>query len=329
MNEPLQPTLPEAELARAADLLRAGGLVAFPTETVYGLGADATNPIAVARIYEAKGRPSFNPLISHVASIELARELVEFNDLAERLASAFWPGPLTLVLPDRGVIHELTRAGLPSAAVRMPAHPLAHELLLRVGRPVCAPSANPSGCVSPTRAEHVRESLGARIDMVLDGGPCRIGLESTVVATSASEVRLLRAGSITREELEASLGVNVVDGVPVHAATQRFESPGQLQRHYATQTPMRLLSGGDQQEAQPGDVCLLAVLEPAPELKSSYRKCVVLSPDGDLLAAASKLFSTMRELDQQGFARIDVLLAPEAGVGVAINDRLRRAAFPA
>lgn len=301
-------------VAEAARILRAGGLAAFPTETVYGLGADATNDDAVAAIFEAKGRPRFNPLIVHVSDTGAAQRLAEFDDRAHALANAFWPGALTLVLPRTGdcAASRLVSAGLDTIAVRVPNHPLAQDLLRAAGVPLAAPSANASGRASPTTAQHVAESLGGRVDMILDGGPCAIGIESTVVGLYADEVLLLRPGGVTRADLEAVAG-------PLEAAseTEAPRSPGLLQRHYAPGRPLRLNADG----AEPGEA-LLAFGPGAPE-GASVRN---LSQTGNSREAAANFFAMLHELDQPEFSAIAVMPIPDDGLGAAINDRLRRAA---
>jgi L-threonylcarbamoyladenylate synthase len=302
-------------IAEAARILRAGGLVAFPTETVYGLGADATNGKAVACIFEAKGRPRFNPLIAHVDSLGAARDLVEFNGEAEALAEAFWPGPLTLVLPQRpGARHrvsELVTAGLDTLAVRVPAHPVARQLIAAAGVPIAAPSANLSGRVSPTRARHVEEDLGRAVDTILDGGATEAGLESTIVAFAPAPT-LLRPGGLAREDIEAVLGQPLRD----YRETGVL-SPGQLASHYAPRAGLRL----DATACEP-DELLLAFGPGAPE------DALNLSPSGDLREAAANLFAHLRALDARGPAQIAVMPIPRHGLGEAINDRLRRASAP-
>ncbi len=301
-------------IARAAALLKAGALVAFPTETVYGLGGDATDDIAVARIFEAKGRPSFNPLIVHVADLDQARRIAFFDDAAERLASAFWPGPLTLVLPLRpgAGISPLVTAGLDTVALRVPASGVAQALLSAFGGPVAAPSAKPSGRVSPTRADHVMAGLSGRIAAVLDGGPCDVGVESTIVGLLPDPV-LLRPGGLPAEAVEACLGAPLV----LHAGSSETPTaPGQLASHYAPAAPLRL----DAAEVR-ADEALLAFGPRHPEAALN------LSPSGDLVEAAANLFHYLRLLDERG-APIAVSPIPDHGLGRAINDRLRRAAAP-
>jgi L-threonylcarbamoyladenylate synthase len=305
----------DAAIAEAARILRAGGLVAFPTETVYGLGADATNGKAVARIFEAKGRPRFNPLIAHVASLEAARELVRFDAAALALAERFWPGPLTLVLPKReGAAHpisDLVTAGLDTLAVRIPAHPAALRLLQAAGIPIAAPSANLSGRISPTAARHVEEDLGGAVDMILDGGATEAGLESTIVAFAPAPT-LLRPGGLAREEIEAALGRPLQDYRDVEV-----RAPGQLESHYAPRAALRLNADA----CEPGE--LLLAFGPG-----AHDAALNLSPSGDLREAAANLFACLRELDARGSGQIAVMPIPANGLGEAINDRLRRAAAP-
>ena len=305
-----------AAIEAAAACLAGGGLVAFPTETVYGLGADARNDKAVARLYAAKGRPAFNPLIAHVGSIEAARRLGRFDGAAEKLANAFWPGPLTLVLPKQPdcAVSNLALAGLDSVAVRLPAHPVARALIAAFGGPVVAPSANRSGHVSPTSAAHVLADLRGRIDMVLDAGPCAVGLESTIVAC-LDEPTLLRPGGLAREEIERVLGralavAAVADDAPI--------APGMLASHYAPKAKLRL----DAETAEPGEALL--AFGPAPKAGVTLN----LSPRSDLIEAAANLFSHLRALDASGVQRIAVMTVPHEGLGEAINDRLKRAAAP-
>jgi L-threonylcarbamoyladenylate synthase len=306
-------------IAEAARLILEGGLVAFPTETVYGLGGDATNERAVAAIFEAKGRPQFNPLISHVLDAGEARRLVRWNDTADRLAARFWPGPLTLVLPRAkdSPIALLATAGLDTVAVRAPAHPLAQALIRAVGRPLAGPSANRSGAVSPTRAEHVAESLGDRVKMVLDGGPCAVGLESTVLDLTTAVPTLLRPGGATREAIEAVIGpIALSDAIPSGESARK--SPGQLASHYAPARPVRL--GATTAAREEG---LLAF---GPDVPAGAVVTLNLSPSGDLAEAAANLFAMLRALDRPGVGRIAVMPIPQTGLGLAINDRLRRAA---
>lgn len=302
----------DSALDEAAAALAAGGLVAFPTETVYGLGADATSDAAVARVYEAKGRPHFNPLIAHVPDLAQAGRLVDFTDPARRLAEAFWPGPLTLVLPRTAgcPVSLLASAGLDTLAVRVPDHPLALALLRAFGRPLVAPSANPSGQLSPTAAGDVREALGDKVAVILDGGPCRIGVESTVVDLSGERPGLLRPGGVPAEALEAIVGPLAQPG------EGPLKSPGQLESHYAPSLPVRL----EASEARVGE----ALLAFGPDVTGDLN----LSPTGDLVEAAANLFAFLRRLDRKGRTGIAVMPIPERGLGRAINDRLRRAAAP-
>lgn len=298
------------DIATAAHLILAGGLVAFPTETVYGLGADATQDHAVAKIYASKGRPQFNPLIAHVVDVEAAYELAEFPADALKLAARFWPGPLTLVLPRRAdcPVSLLASAGLPSLALRVPAHPIALELLRAVGRPVVAPSANPSGRISPTTAVHVRAGLSP--DMILDGGPCAVGVESTVVSF-IDRPRLLRPGGLAREVIEDALGYRL-DDVETGGA---LHSPGQLESHYAPHAAMRL----NAVKAEVGEIYLGFGAS-----GGAYN----LSPAGDVVEAAANLFRMLYELDAMKPERIAVAPILTVGLGEAINDRLKRAAAP-
>ena len=310
----------EAGLARAASILRHGGLVSFPTETVYGLGADATNARAVAGIYASKERPSFNPLISHVSSVEAAEVQGLFDETAQRLARAFWPGPLTLVVPVAATctVSDLARAGLDSVALRVPAHPLAHALLEQTGRPVAAPSANRSGRVSPTDADHVLGDLDRRIDAVLDGGPAAVGIESTIVACLGGAPRLLRPGGVPREEIEALIGQGLESG---SEGGSSLLAPGMLASHYAPRARVRLNAGA----VEPGEAALLFGPE-APRDVESARARLNLSPSGSLREAAAHLFSYLRQLDASGAQTIAVSPVPDTGLGEAINDRLKRAA---
>lgn len=311
---------PDAQsIAEAARLLRDGQLVAFPTETVYGLGGDATNERAVAAIFEAKGRPEFNPLISHVLDAEAARKLVRWSETADRLAARFWPGPLTLVLPrgEGSSISLLATAGLDTVAIRAPSHPVAQALIRAAGRPIAAPSANRSGAISPTRAEHVAESLGERVPLILDGGPCLVGVESTVLDLSTATPTLLRPGGATREAIEAVIGpIAMSDALPSGDSARK--SPGQLESHYAPARPVRL--GATSVGADEGLLAFGPTVPPGAML--TYN----LSPSGDLGEAAANLFAQMRLLDRPGIGRIAVMPIPETGLGLAINDRLRRAA---
>jgi L-threonylcarbamoyladenylate synthase len=328
----------------AALLLRAGRLVAFPTETVYGLGADATNPSAVAALYAAKRRPSFNPLIAHLPDLDAALKQGSFNATARELARAFWPGALTLVVPfaSHGSVCDLARAGLDSVALRVPAHPLARQLLEKTGRPIAAPSANRSGHVSPTQASHVMEDLDGRIDAVVDGGPTTIGLESTIIACLAAKPILLRAGGIAREAIEHVVGKLGGDRKgsskaspararkrgeqpPIEEDDPRPLSPGLLISHYAPRAKVRL----EAREIEPRDAALLFG-EFRPTGLEHAAAVLNLSEAGDLSEAAANLFGHLRKLDAmlagRRSPRIAVSQIPERQLGEAINDRLRRAA---
>jgi L-threonylcarbamoyladenylate synthase len=316
-------TASEAAAERAARVLAAGGLVAFPTETVYGLGADATNGEAVARLYDAKGRPAFNPLIAHVADRAAAHALGYFDDAAVRLAAAFWPGPLTLVLPRRPdcVVSDLATAGLDTIALRMPSHPTARAILRAFGRPVVAPSANRSGHVSPTTAAHVLADLGGRVELIVDGGPAPLGLESTIVACLGAPV-LLRPGALPRAEIERV--VPLAEPAPAAAGPSAAPlAPGQLASHYAPRARLRL----DAASVNAGEALL--AFGPALAPGAERAACILnLSPRSDLIESAANLFSHLRALDASGTAVIAVMPVPHAGLGEAINDRLVRAAAP-
>jgi L-threonylcarbamoyladenylate synthase len=313
-----------AGIAEAARLLRQGDLVAFGTETVYGLGADATNDRAVAAIFAAKGRPHFNPLICHYLDAEAVFAHVEADDRARALAAAFWPGPLTLVLPRQPdcPVALLAGAGLETLAVRVPARPEALALLREVARPVAAPSANRSGQVSPTTAAHVMASLSGRIAAVLDSGPCEVGLESSVLDLTGRTPVLLRPGGATRESIEAVVGKVGTGITPAQAEAARgLRSPGLLVSHYAPRLPVRL--GATEVAA---DEALLAFGPPRPGAAATYQ----LSAAGDLTEAAARLFTGLRALDDSGASlhAIAVMPIPAEGLGEAINDRLQRAAAP-
>ena len=316
MTTPQTPILTASPdtIAAAAQILKRGGLVAFPTETVYGLGADATNDQAIAAIFAAKGRPRFNPLIVHFRDIEAAAATVVFDRRARALAETFWPGPLTLVLPRQAAsrVSLLASAGLETLAVRIPSQPVARQFLAAAGCPVAAPSANRSSSISPTTADHVAGDLDGRIDLILDGGPCPVGLESTVVDLSTERPALLRPGGLAVEEIEAVIGplAPPTGGAP--------KSPGMLSRHYAPDRPVRLNAVA----ADPGE----ALLGFGP---AAIGAVCNLSPRGDLKEAAANLFAMMRELDRGDFQAIAVSPIPRTGLGLAINDRLRRAATPA
>jgi L-threonylcarbamoyladenylate synthase len=319
------PILPasEATASIAARCLAAGGLVAFPTETVYGLGADATNAAAVARLYQAKGRPAFNPLIAHIRDIEAARQIALFHAPAMALAEAFWPGPLTLVLPKRKgcVVAELATAGLDTIAIRVPAHPVAREILRAFGGPVVAPSANLSGHVSPTTAAHVQTDLGGRIDLVVDGGPVEVGVESTIVGCFEQPM-LLRPGGVPSGEIEHVLG-RALAQPPQDAVSDTGQplAPGMLASHYAPRTTVRLNAG----RIECGEALLAFGSNAMPGIEAASA-VMNLSQRGDLTEAAANLFGYLRALDAKGARVIAVMPIPDHGLGEAINDRLRRAA---
>jgi L-threonylcarbamoyladenylate synthase len=313
----------EAAIAAAAGFLADGGLVGFPTETVYGLGADATNAQAVARLYQAKGRPAFNPLIAHVTDIAAARAIARFDRLAEALAKAFWPGPLTLVLPktEDCAVADLATAGLDTVAIRVPAHPVARDILRAFGRPVVAPSANLSGHVSPTTAAHVESDLAGRIDLIVDGGPVAVGVESTIIGCFEAPI-LLRPGGLPREAIERVIG-RPLAGMPENVTADDAAplAPGMLASHYAPRCAVRL----NAEQVYPGEALL--AFGPIDISGSRDAHAVMnLSPRGDLTEAAANLFGYLRALDQTGARGIAVMPVPHHGLGEAINDRLRRAA---
>ncbi len=299
----------------AAEALIAGELVAFPTETVYGLGADATRDQAVAKVFAAKGRPRFNPLIVHVPSLEDAVALGEFSTEASELAKLFWPGPLTLAVPRRKgcPVSLLASAGLPSLAIRVPKHPIAQALLKAARLPIVAPSANASGRISPTTAEHVRGGLGGKVSVILDGGPSPIGLESTIVGFLDGRARLLRPGGLAREEIEKALGHKLAEA----GDAKKPSAPGQLESHYAPRASLRLNASA----AKEGEAYLAFG-------KTGGGTVFNLSPGGDLTEAAANLFRMLHEIDATGIKAIAVAPIPYEGLGEAINDRLKRAAAP-
>lgn len=313
----------EDAIAEAAGLIRRGELVAFPTETVYGLGADATQGEAVAAIYEAKGRPSFNPLIAHVDSIAMAERLVTFDPLSRRLAEAFWPGPLTLVLPARAdcPVSSLATAGLDTLAVRMPAHPVALKLIAAAGVPIVAPSANTSGHVSPTSAAHVYGDLSRRIPLILDGGRTEVGVESTILQLKDGTPFLLRPGGLAREDIEASTGLAVVRSEGDPGATP--VAPGMLASHYAPRARVRL----DARRVDAGEA-LIAFGGGVITGAAQAVRVLNLSPAGSLREAASNLFDMLRRADGPDISGIAVAPIPDHGLGEAIRDRLTRAAAP-
>lgn len=309
----------KAAIASAIAVLEAGGLVALPTETVYGLAADATNGAAVARIFEAKGRPSFNPLICHISSLEMAERYGEFDEAARELAGAFWPGPLTIVvsLAQTSDAHDLVSAGLKTIGLRHP-QGIAADLIEAFGRPLAAPSANRSGKISPTSADHVVDDLGGRVDLILDGGPCSVGVESTIVKVELGSVTLLREGGVTRQALEDVLGSKVA----MHSGAN-IEAPGMMQSHYAPSASVRL----NADTVEPNEA-LLAFGSELPKGWQSARATINLSETSDLLEAAARLYGALRALDASGARSIAVAPIPETGIGAAIKDRLRRAAAP-
>ncbi len=314
-----------AAIEQAVQCLASGGLVAFPTETVYGLGADATNGRAIARLYQAKGRPSFNPLIAHVVDFAAARALGRFDADAARLAETFWPGPLTLVLPKAAgcAVAELATAGLDTIAVRVPDHAVAQKILAAFGRPVVAPSANRSGHVSPTQAAHVLADLGGRIDFIVDGGATPVGVESTIVACLGAAI-LLRPGGVPRDAIEHALGRRLADPPAGNVAVDDAPlAPGMLASHYAPRTPLRL----NAKRVEPGE----ALLAFGPQLAAGAGQAASLqnlSERGDPIEAAANLFAHLRALDAVGATCIAVMPIPHENLGEAINDRLMRAARP-
>lgn len=326
--DPLHPDL--AALRRAAGVLRAGGLVAFPTETVYGLGAHALDPAAIQRIYEAKGRPSYNPLIVHVADAAAARALASaWPEEAERLAAAFWPGPLTLVLPKHDSIPDSVTAGLPSVALRVPAHPVAHALLREAGIPVAAPSANRSTEVSPTTARHVARSLGERVDVIVDGGPCPVGIESTVLSLAGPVPTLLRPGTISVDDLRPVIGDVALPSSATDATAAR-PSPGMLDRHYAPRATVRIVPRDGRARVladaagsvDDGNRVGALLLEDAGDLRIAP---VIRMPD-DPAGYAARLYAVLHELDDAGCDLILIDQPPDAPAWAGVRDRLRRAA---
>ncbi len=315
-----------ADLQIAADAVRDGKLVAIPTETVYGLGGNAWDPTALAKIFAAKDRPSFDPLIVHVADPAAAAEVADFSPrYAKELAERFWPGPLTLVLPKRERVPELATSGLPTVAVRCPAHPVAREIIRLAGVPVAAPSANPFGRLSPTRASHVVDGLGERVDYVVDGGPCSLGVESTVLDLSESPPLVLRPGGLAFELLrELVPGLELFD-----RATDSPRAPGQLPSHYAPTRPLRLAESGRLAEARPrgraAALCFGAASAAAAEGRGYFARVVDLSPGGDALEAAAALFYRLHELDLGDWDELWAEKLPAEGIGRAVNDRLYKA----
>jgi L-threonylcarbamoyladenylate synthase len=310
------PSTPE-NLERAAQIICSGGLVAFPTETVYGLGANALDATAVAKVFEAKQRPNFDPLIVHISHRDMLQQVVrEVPAVAEKLMARFWPGPLTLVLPKSEAVPSIVTAGLPTVAVRMPAHPVAQTLIQKTGLPVAAPSANPFGYLSPTRAEHVERTLGHQVDLILDGGSTPYGVESTIVLLGQRPV-LLRHGAVPLEALEQVLGTVVLR---VEAGEKPLV-PGQLPQHYAPRTPVRLA----RPEQVPPELRRRVGYLAFREVPRGFKVVKVLSPTGDLVEAAAHLFEALHQLDRLGLEVIYAEPVPEVGLGRAIMDRLRRA----
>lgn len=312
----------------AAKQLAEGGLVAMPTETVYGLAADATNDHAVARIFEAKGRPSFNPVIVHVNDLTAAQDIVDIDDRAENLASVFWPGPLTMILPRKAdaAISLLTSAGLPTQAIRIPVHPIARKLITALGRPIAAPSANASGSLSPTTPQHVAQSLGEKAGIILAGGKAGVGLESTVIDMTGTKPVLLRPGGVTAEELRMILGDIDIELLPVN---DKPKSPGQLLRHYAPKTSLRLNAvdvAPDEALLGFGSLRFMGIKDGGFAKDLPAGQLLNLSESGDLTEAAGNLFSMLHQLDQLSVASIAVMNIPDTGLGMAINDRLKKAA---
>jgi L-threonylcarbamoyladenylate synthase len=329
--EILEPT--RDNLRRAAELIARGGLVAFPTETVYGLGADAFDARAVARIFEAKARPSFDPLIVHVASVEQVDRVAAWpSSAAKALAESLWPGPLTLVMPKLEAVPDIATSGLPTVAVRLPAHPVARELIALSGTAVAAPSANPFGYLSPTRAEHVARMLGSKVDLIVDGGQCAVGVESTVLDMTCDPPRILRPGGASAEDIEAVIGPVARPGPGGSAAAAApMAGPGMLASHYAPRTPLRLVAEGALAGARPKGRAAALVLDPARlesmgKAAAGFAHTRVLTMSGDLVEAAAALFAALHELDQAGFDEIWAERVPDSGLGPAINDRLGRAA---
>ncbi len=313
-------------LEQASALLKAGRLVAFPTETVYGLGADAGNSVAVAGIFKAKQRPSFDPLIVHIASFDQIRLVCsDLPDVARKLALAFWPGPLTLVIPRNDQISDLVTSGLPGVGVRVPSHPVALELLQLVGRPIAAPSANPFGRISPTTAQHVLQGLGESIDAIIDGGPCQVGVESTVVSCMGPIPVILRPGGCPKEAIEDVLGFSLEIAQPDPKADDAAQaSPGMLSRHYAPRTPLILVDRLAVAYPLPGRKCGL-LTEGTRHWSNGFDRIEQLSDTGDLRTCAARFFAGLRSLDS---AALDVIIAhrfPEFDLGIALNDRLQRA----
>jgi L-threonylcarbamoyladenylate synthase len=317
-------------IIKAGRIIKSGGLVAFPTETVYGLGANALDPIAAAKIFEAKKRPFFDPLIVHVSSISDIENIAEkFSILEQKLAEKFWPGPLTLILKKKKTVPDIVTAGLPTVAVRMPAHETARRLIMEAGCPIAAPSANLFGSISPTRAEHVLSQLGESIDMILEGGNCSVGVESTIIKCENGMPVLLRPGGLSVEEIEKVAGKSVNYKTDNLSTENNIESPGQLPYHYSPSTPLFLIKHIEQKlidellknKKKAG---LLAFKKPLDNLP--FKKIEILSADGNMIEAAANLFSYLHNLDAAGLDIIFAEMVPENGLGKAIMDRLNKAA---
>ena len=311
-------------IARAAEIIKAGGLVAFPTETVYGLGANAFNAAAAAKIFELKKRPFFDPLIVHIAEPGGIEELAaENNELVRIIIKKFWPGPLTIVLPRHETVPGIVTSGLPTIAIRMPAHTTALELIQSSGVPIAAPSANTFGALSPTRAQHVLKDIGPGIEMILDGGPCEVGLESTIIKIEKDKIFLLRPGGTPIEELEKITG-------PIHKGTEakKTEAPGMLPYHYAPSKPLRIVASVQELDFSEADAAFLLFKEPMNGLPKELdsNRLAILSPSGDMQEAAANIFSALHDLDQSGAKLIYAEAIPEKGLGLAIMDRLKKAA---
>jgi L-threonylcarbamoyladenylate synthase len=318
------------EISRAAEIFCSGGLVAFPTETVYGLGANAFDERAVARVFEVKGRPRFDPLIVHIADIDWIERLADgFPARARILADRFWPGPLTLVFPKRPAVPDLVTAGCPTVALRIPQHPVAQALLRAADLPIAAPSANAFGRISPTTAAHVREQLGDAVDLIIDGGPCRIGIESTVVEVMEGRVVLYRLGGTTLEEIKGVVGEVTVSGPRQRLSeTAGMVAPGLLTQHYAPRTPLMLWTRETASvgEGLATDGARRGLLAFRQHDDSAFERVEVLSPAGDLCEATANFFAALRRLDAAGLDLIVAEIFPETGLGRALNDRLRLAA---
>ncbi|MEJ2585209.1 MAG: L-threonylcarbamoyladenylate synthase [Robiginitalea sp.] len=307
-----------SELEKAAEIIRGGGVVAFPTETVYGLGADAKNPMAVARIFELKERPYFDPLIVHIADMDQLKELTPLRDpRIYELAQAFWPGPLTMVLPKSDMVPDIVTSGLPTVGVRMPDHPMAQELIRKAGCPLAAPSANKFGKISPTEPWHVRKHL-PDVDMILDGGKTRVGIESTVIALRPDGFQLLRPGAVTRDDLDRILPESF--DIPMMADP---EAPGMLASHYSPSKPFFLYSPELLSSIDPSESGFIGYQG---EVPASFGEVLILSPNGDLKEYATKIFGAMHQMEASDVNSIVVEPVPEKGIGVAIMDRLRKAA---